>query len=96
MAEFNSVEQHPKVTYFMYLCPKRLLPSILEEEEPDAGDSVILHVYDARGEEYGRRTFAWALNKPDTIDRTRVTNMTGIAKMQSRFRFESVTEKIEC
>ena len=85
MAEFNRVEQHPKVTYFMYLCPERLLPSILEEDERNAGDSVIFHLYDALGEEHGRRTFAWALDKPDSIDRTRVTNMKGITKMQSRF-----------
>jgi hypothetical protein len=85
MAEFNRAEQHPKVTYFMYLCPERLLPSILEEDEPNAGDSVIFHLYDALGEEHGRRTFAWALDKPDSIDRTRVTNMKGITKMQSRF-----------
>lgn len=92
MAEFNRVEQDRRVTYFMYLCPKRLLPSILEKEEPNAGDSVILHVYDALGETHGRRTFAWALNKPDILDRTRVTNMAGITKMQSRCRVESGPE----
>lgn len=96
MAEFNRIEQDPKVTYFMYLCPKKLLPSILEEEEPDAGDSLILHVYDALGEEHGRHTFAWALNKPGTIDRTRVTNMAGITKMQSEFRVQSGLEEASC
>ncbi|KAL1862891.1 hypothetical protein Daus18300_008221 [Diaporthe australafricana] len=82
MGEFNEREQHPKVTYFMYLCPKRLLPAVLEEDEPNAGDSVLFHLYDALGEEHGRLTFAWALDKAGTIDRTRVTNMKGITKMQ--------------
>lgn len=67
MGEFNQREQHPKVTYFMYLCPKRLLPAVLEEDEPDVGDSVLLHLYDALGEDHGRLTFAWALNKSELL-----------------------------
>lgn len=96
MDVFNRAEQHPKVAYFMYLCPKRLLPSILEETEPNAGDSVLFHVYDALGEAHGRLTFAWALSKPDTIDRTRVTNMRGITKMQSRFTFKQFWKMVQC
>ncbi|KAF6822877.1 cysteine desulfurase [Colletotrichum musicola] len=82
MVEFNHSVPHPKVTYFMYIVPKRLLHTVLEQEEPDAGDSVIFHVYDALGETHGRSAFRWALEKPGAIDRTRVTNMKGIVDMQ--------------
>lgn len=84
MVEFNRSVPHPKVTYFMYIVPKRLLHTILEKEEPDAGDSVIFHVYDALGEAHGRSAFRWALEKPGAIDRTRVTNMKGIVDIQRK------------
>ncbi|KAI8176168.1 6-hydroxy-D-nicotine oxidase [Colletotrichum sp. SAR 10_65] len=82
MVEFNHSVPHPKITYFMYLLPERLLHTILEQEEPDAGDAVIFHVYDALGEKHGRAAFSWVLDKPGAIDRTRITNMKGVVDMQ--------------
>ncbi|KAL0943037.1 cysteine desulfurase [Colletotrichum truncatum] len=82
MIEFNNSKPHPKVTYFVYFMPKRLLHTVLEQDEPDAEDSVIFHVYDALGEEHGRSLFRWVLEKPGAIDRTRVTNMKGVVDMQ--------------
>ncbi|KAK1634119.1 FAD binding domain-containing protein [Colletotrichum phormii] len=82
LVEFNHSMPHPKVNYFMYLMPKQLLHTVLENPEPDVGDSVIFHLYDALGEKHGRATFRWVLEKPGAIDRTRVTNMKGIIDMQ--------------
>ncbi|TDZ16595.1 6-hydroxy-D-nicotine oxidase [Colletotrichum orbiculare MAFF 240422] len=82
IVEFNNSVPHPKVTYFVYFLPERLLPTILEQEEPEAGDAIIFHVYDALGEEHGRKAFGWVLDKPGAIDRTRVTNMKGVVDMQ--------------
>lgn len=82
--KFNHSTPHPKVNYFMYLMPQQLLHTVLEKPEPDIGDTVIFHVYDALGEEHGRATFRWVLEKPGAIDRTRVTNMKGVLDMQSK------------
>ena len=80
---FIASAPHPRINFFVYFVPKKLLPSLLEEPEPDAGDVIVLHVYDAFGESHGREAFKWALGKPGTIDRTRVTNMRGVLDMQS-------------
>ena len=82
---FVSSTPHPRINFFVYFVPKKLLPNVLEEPEPDAGDVVVLHVYDALGESHGRAAFKWALEKPGTIDKTRVTNMSGILAMQSKY-----------
>ncbi|KZL73713.1 FAD binding domain-containing protein [Colletotrichum tofieldiae] len=79
---FNQSVPHPKVNYFVYLMPKQLLFTVLEEVEPDAEDSIVLHVYDALGEKHGRDIFKWVLQMPGAIDRTTVTNMKGILNMQ--------------
>ncbi|KAJ3938290.1 uncharacterized protein N0V96_011535 [Colletotrichum fioriniae] len=82
VVKFNHSTPHPKVNYFMYLMPQQLLHTVLEKPEPDLGDTVIFHVYDALGEKHGRATFRWILEKPGAIDRTRVTNMKGVLDMQ--------------
>ncbi|KAK1530072.1 uncharacterized protein CCOS01_05175 [Colletotrichum costaricense] len=82
VVKFNHSTPHPKVNYFMYLMPQQLLHTVLEKPEPDLGDTVIFHLYDALGEEHGRATFGWILEKPGAIDQTRVTNMKGVLDMQ--------------
>ncbi|WQF88147.1 Putative FAD-binding domain, PCMH-type, FAD-binding, type PCMH, subdomain 2 [Colletotrichum destructivum] len=79
---FNHSVPHPKVNYFAYLLPKKLLATVLEGDEPDAEDSVVFHVYDALGGKHGRDVFQWLLQMPGAIDRTRVTNMKGMLEMQ--------------
>ncbi|WYZ41152.1 hypothetical protein EsH8_V_000047 [Colletotrichum jinshuiense] len=82
ICSFNRSFPHPKVNYFVYLLPKQLLYTVLENDEPEAGDSIVFHLYDALGEEHGRTIFYWVLAKPGVIDRTRVTNMKGVIAMQ--------------
>jgi hypothetical protein len=74
---------HPRVCFFMFLVPERLLFTFLEEPEPEASDMVFFHVYDALGEQHGRRAFSWVLEKPGAIDRTKVRNMRGVVDMES-------------
>lgn len=85
ICSFNNSFPHPKVNYFVYLLPKQLLYTVLENDEPEVGDSIVFHLYDALGEEHGRTIFDWVLAKPGMIDRTRVTNMKGVIAMQSTF-----------
>ncbi|GKT59898.1 cysteine desulfurase [Colletotrichum tofieldiae] len=87
---FNQSVPHPKVNYFVYLMPKQLLFTVLEEVEPDAEDSIVFHVYDALGEKHGRDIFKWVLQMPGAIDRTTVTNMKGILNMQSIYHRKTV------
>lgn len=89
MDAFIATAPHPKVNFFMYLVPERLLPTVLENPEPDAGDCLVFHVYDALGEEHGRAAFNWVLDKPGAIDRTRVTNMKGVVDIQRKSSLRS-------
>lgn len=83
MDDFVTSRPHPRVCFFMFLVPERLLFTFLEEPEPDASDMVLFHVYDALGEQHGRRAFNWVLEKSGAIDRTKVTNMRGVVDMES-------------
>lgn len=71
----------PKVGLFVYLLRKELLGF------GDAGDDmIVLHVFDALGEEHGRSEegFAWALNLPGVIDHTEVRSLMGVSLMQEQ------------
>ncbi|KAH9895437.1 hypothetical protein F4778DRAFT_272429 [Xylariomycetidae sp. FL2044] len=94
---FTTSTLDPKITFFMYLAPRMLLPIILEkpENDKDAEDMFILHVYDALGEEHGRKAFSWALDKSGTIDRTTITTMKGVVDMQANAAMMRGTMKFE-
>lgn len=71
----------PKVGLFVYLLKKELLGF------EDAGDDmIVLHVFDALGEDHGRseEAFAWALNLPGAIDHTEVKSLMGVSLMQEK------------
>lgn len=84
MDSFVASRPHPRVCFFMFIVPEKLLFTYLEAPEPDTGDMVLFHVYDAFGEQHGREAFRWLLDKPGVIDRTRVTNMRGVVDMESK------------
>lgn len=54
---FVASAPHPRINFFLYHMPKRLLDLVHEAPEPDAGDIIALHVYDAFGEAHGREAF---------------------------------------
>lgn len=68
-----------KVNMFLYVLKKELLHLIGATQ-----DMIIVHAFDAHGEEHGRGDggFGWALKLPGVIDNTKVMNIKGIADMQ--------------
>jgi FAD/FMN-containing dehydrogenase len=68
---------HLKLGMFLYLMPKELLGFADAAE-----DYMVVHAFDARGEETGREEFRWALELPGAIDRTATMNLRQVAHMQ--------------
>jgi hypothetical protein len=73
-------EVDPKVSMFLYVMRKELL--YLIGVSPDQ-DVLVVHCFDALGEEHGRETFRWALDIEGAVDMTR-GNMTlkDVSKLQ--------------
>jgi FAD/FMN-containing dehydrogenase len=57
---------HPKVALFVYVIKKEILHFLGADQ-----DMLVIHAYDAFGEEHGRKEFAWALDIQGAIDQTR-------------------------
>lgn len=77
IAQFTSKPVDPKVTMFLYVVKKRLLESIGTNS-----DMLLIHAFDAHGEDHGRASFQWALDIPGAVDETKLTNLTGVANLQ--------------
>ena len=56
----------PKVAMFLYVMRKELLAFIGADT-----DMLVVHAFDALGEEHGRKEFAWALEMEGMVDQTR-------------------------
>ena len=71
----------PKVSLFVYLLKKEYL-GFGEVDD----DMIVLHVFDALGEEHGRsdEAFGWALKLPGSVDHTEVKSLLGVSLMQER------------
>ncbi|OGM48992.1 hypothetical protein ABOM_003141 [Aspergillus bombycis] len=69
----------PKITMFMYVVKGRLLESIGTDS-----DMLVIHTFDANGEEHGRKAFRWALDIPGAIDQTKITTLAGVANLQEK------------
>lgn len=80
LAQFVSKPIDPKVTMFLYVVKKKLLEAIGADS-----DMLLIHAFDAHGEEHGRANFKWALEIPGAIDKTKVTNLTGVANLQGGY-----------
>ncbi|KIW07641.1 uncharacterized protein PV09_01584 [Verruconis gallopava] len=70
----------PKTALFLYRMNPEILKAIGDGKN---GDMIVVHAFDARGEEAGREAFGWALNIPGVIDRTRYQTMKELAMMQN-------------
>ncbi|PYI21644.1 FAD-binding domain-containing protein [Aspergillus violaceofuscus CBS 115571] len=69
----------PRITMFLYVVKGRLLESIGMDE-----DMLVIHAFDANGEEHGRAHFRWALDIPGAIDQTKITTLAGVANLQDK------------
>jgi len=67
----------PKVAMFLYMMRKEIIQAMGGKD-----DMLVVHAFDALGEEHGRKTFAWALNIDGALDRTGIMNLRGVAEMQ--------------
>lgn len=67
----------PKITMFLYVVKGRLLESIGTDL-----DVLVIHAFDAHGQQHGRANFQWALNIPGAIDKTMITTLAGVAMLQ--------------
>ncbi|RAK75311.1 FAD-binding oxidoreductase [Aspergillus fijiensis CBS 313.89] len=76
---FLSRPLSPRITMFLYVVKGRLLESIGTDE-----DMLVIHVFDANGEEHGRANFRWALDIPGAIDQTKITTLAGVANLQDK------------
>lgn len=62
---------------FLYVIRKSLLETIGAFQ-----DMLVVHAYDANGEEHGRETFKWVLDIPGAVDQTGITDLEGVTKLQ--------------
>lgn len=77
IANFVAQPVDPKITMFLYVVKGKLLESVGTKS-----DMLVIHAFDAHGEEHGRANFQWALNIPGAIDKTIITNLAGVANLQ--------------
>ena len=82
IAAMANRNQEPKVAMFLYVMKKELLHAI-----GATSDMVVVHAFDALGEEHGRSeaAFQWALEIPGAVDGTKVMNLRRVSDMQGRF-----------
>jgi hypothetical protein len=75
---------HPKVALFLYVMRKEVLKFIAGGGNED---KLVVHAYDALGEEHGRKEFAWALEIEGAIDMTRANmTMRDVTDLQGELR----------
>ncbi|KAJ5341709.1 hypothetical protein N7541_010833 [Penicillium brevicompactum] len=79
ISNFLSKPIDPKITMFLYVVKGRLLESIGSDS-----DVLVIHAFDAHGEEHGRANFQWALNIPGAVDKTMITTLAGVANLQDK------------
>ncbi len=74
----ESEEIPPQVSMDLYVVRKEQAAHMGATE-----DLLIVQAYDALGEEHGRSKdgFKWALDIPDAMDMTKVTNLRGTSQM---------------
>ena len=79
IAAMANRKTEPKVAMFLYVMKKELLQAI-----GATSDMLVVHAFDALGEEHGRSdaAFKWVLEIPGAVDSTRVMNLRGVADMQ--------------
>lgn len=82
---FLSGPVDPKITMFLYVVNGRLLQSIGTDS-----DMLVIHAFDANGEEHGRSCFKWALDIPGAIDQSKITTLSGVAKLQGKQQFQQL------
>jgi hypothetical protein len=81
----------PKVALFLYRMNPEILKAIGDGKN---GDMIVVHAFDGRGEESGRKAFDWALSIDGAIDRTRYQTRQELAMMQCKHSDLHVPKRI--
>lgn len=81
VADFTQRSHDEKMGMFLYVLKKELLQSIGVDQ-----DMLVVHAYDAHGEEHGRSNegFGWALKLKGAVDGTKPMNLRGVADLQGK------------
>lgn len=79
VANFTQRSHDGKLAMFLYVLKKELLQSIGVKQ-----DMLVVHAFDAHGEEHGRSDegFGWALRLKGAVDGTKTMNLKGVADLQ--------------
>lgn len=77
--DFTQRSHDGKLAMFLYVLKKELLESIGVDQ-----DMLVVHAFDAHGEEHGRSDegFGWALRLKGAVDGTKRMNLRGVADLQ--------------
>lgn len=81
VADFTQHSHDEKMGMFLYVLKKELLQLIGVHQ-----DMLVVHAFDAHGEEHGRSDegFGWALKLKGAVDGTKPMNLKGVADLQSK------------
>ena len=92
VADFTLRSHDAKLGMFLYVLKKELLESIGVDQ-----DMVVVHAFDAHGEEHGRSDegFRWALKLKDAVDGTKIMNLKGVADLQGEIFSLSAIRKTQ-
>ena len=81
VADFTQRSHDGKLGMFLYVLKKELLQSIDVSQ-----DMLVVHAFDAHGEEHGRSDdgFGWALKLEGAVDGTKPMNLKAVADLQGK------------
>jgi hypothetical protein len=79
----NYIGDDGKVSLFLYDLAGPHVRHVSGDRMHSEEDVHVIQVYDAHGEDHGRKVFSWALQIPGAIDTTRVLNIRGVANLQA-------------
>ncbi len=79
VANFTQHSHDAKLGMFLYVLKKELLHYLGVDQ-----DMLVVHAFDAHGEEHGRSDagFGWALRLKGAVDQTKTMNLKGVADLQ--------------
>lgn len=85
VADFTQRSHDSKLGMFLYVLKAELLEKLLKNSNVKE-DMLVVHAFDAHGEEHGRSDdgFGWALRLEGAIDETTTMNLKGVADLQSQ------------
>lgn len=91
VADFTQRSHDAKLGMFLYVLKKQLLQSIGISQ-----DMLVVHAFDAHGEEHGRSDegFGWALKLEGAVDRTKPMNLKAVADLQGKTGSVSFIRKV--